>query len=71
MDLIAEGPSGEIAGVEVKLANAISEHDVQHLLWLRKQIPEQDPLLMVLNTGTQAYRRPDGIYVIPLALLGA
>ncbi|MDE1558362.1 MULTISPECIES: ATP-binding protein [Actinotignum] len=71
VDLIAEGPSGEIAGVEVKLANAISEHDVQHLLWLRKQIPEHDPLLMVLNTGAQAYRRPDGIYVIPLALLGA
>lgn len=71
VDLIVEGAGGEIAGVEVKLANAIDDHDVRHLRWLRERLPGHEPLLMVLNTGTQAYRRPDGIYVIPLALLGA
>lgn len=71
VDLIVEGSGGEIAGIEVKLANAIGDHDVRHLRWLREQLPGREPLLVVLNTGTQAYRRPDGIYVIPLALLGA
>ncbi|WP_297590635.1 ATP-binding protein [uncultured Mobiluncus sp.] len=71
VDIILEGANGEIAGLEVKLASAIDDQDVKHLHWLRSQLPGQNPLLAVINTGTQAYRRPDGIYVIPLALLEA
>ena len=56
-------------GIEVKLAASVTDVDVRHLRWLRKRVPEVIEL-MVLTTGTHAFRRPDGIAVVPLALLG-
>jgi hypothetical protein len=44
--------------------------DMRHLLWLRDQLPDRVVDLMVVTTGATAYRRPDGVAVVPLALLG-
>lgn len=71
IDLLIEGVDGQLVGAEVKLAPQVSSADVKHLLWLRDQLPDQVVDLMVLTTGTTAYRRSDGIAVVPLALLGA
>ncbi|WP_375003751.1 hypothetical protein [Aeromicrobium sp. CTD01-1L150] len=70
VDLIVEGADGQVLGIEVKLAAAIHDSDVRHLLWLRDQLPEQTVDLMMITTGRQAYRRSDGVAVVPLALLG-
>lgn len=70
VDLIVQGVDGQVLGVEVKLAFAVSEADVRHLAWLREQIPDRIADLVVITTGTTAYRRRDGIAVVPLALLG-
>lgn len=70
IDLILEGPDGQILGVEVKLAPSVTDADVRHLLWLRSQHADVVDLI-VITTGTRAYRRRDGVAVIPLALLGA
>lgn len=70
VDLIVEGVDGQVVGCEVKLAPSVSPADVRHLLWLRDQIPDRIADLVVVTTGTTAYRRPDGIAVVPLALLG-
>jgi predicted AAA+ superfamily ATPase len=70
VDLVVEGGDGRIVGVEVKLAPAVSEADVRHLLWLRDQFPDRVVDLMVVTTGATAYRRSDGVAVVPLALLG-
>ncbi|MDO5495690.1 MAG: DUF4143 domain-containing protein [bacterium] len=70
VDLIVEGPEGQILALEVKLAPSVTDHDVRHLRWLRDQIPERVADLAVITTGTHAYRRRDGVAVIPLALLG-
>jgi hypothetical protein len=43
---------------------------VKHLAWLRERIGDQLLDAAVLTTGERAYRRADGIAVIPLALLG-
>jgi uncharacterized protein len=43
---------------------------VQHLLWLREQIGDDLLDSLVIHTGPQAYRRQDGIAVVPAALLG-
>jgi hypothetical protein len=40
------------------------------LVWLRERLKDQLVDAAVLTTGPFAYRRPDGIAVIPLALLG-
>ncbi|WP_368660619.1 ATP-binding protein [Corynebacterium sp.] len=71
IDLIVQGAEGQILGIEVKLAPSVTDADVRHLLWLRKQIPDRVVDLVVVTTGTHAYRRPDGVAVVPLALLGA
>ena len=71
IDLIVEGPEGQILAIEVKLAAAVSDADVRHLRWLRDTIPDRVVDLAVVTTGTTAYRRADGIAVVPLALLGA
>ncbi|HCG56882.1 MULTISPECIES: DUF4143 domain-containing protein [Brevibacterium] len=70
VDLIVEGVDGAIVGIEVKLAADVSDSDVKHLHWLREQIPDRVADLVVVTTGTTAYRRKDGIAVVPLALLG-
>jgi hypothetical protein len=44
--------------------------DVKHLLWLQRKLEENAVDMVVLSTGPRAYRRPDGVAVIPLALLG-
>jgi hypothetical protein len=43
---------------------------VRHLLWLRERLPDLVADLVVVTTGTTAYRRRDGVAVVPLALLG-
>lgn len=70
VDLVVEGVDGAIVGIEVKLAADVSDSDVKHLRWLREQVPDRVTNLVVVTTGTTAYRRNDGIAVVPLALLG-
>lgn len=70
IDLIAETRDGRIVAIEVKLAASVTDPDVQHLVWLRSRLPEDVADLVILTTGTTAYRRRDGVAVIPLALLG-
>ncbi len=71
VDLIVERHDGRIVALEVKLAADIDNRGVRHLHWLREQYGERVSDLVVLTTGRHAYRRPDGIAVVPLGLLGA
>lgn len=70
VDLIVARDDGRVVALEVKLSPSVDDRDVAHLRWLREQL--QDDLLdaAVITTGRAAYRRPDGIAVIPAALLG-
>lgn len=70
VDLIVEGRDGQIVGIEVKLSREVRDDDVRHLVWLREQCADVVDLV-VLTTGPRAYRRMDGVAVVPLALLGA
>jgi uncharacterized protein len=69
VDFIVEGDQGVLA-VEVKLSSTVDDADVRHLVWLREQLGDDCVGLVVTHTGPEAYRRSDGIAVIPLALLG-
>jgi hypothetical protein len=59
-----------VVGFEVKLSETVDDNDVKHLLWLRDKLGDEMLDGVVLTTGKVAYRRPDGIGVVPLALLG-
>lgn len=70
VDLIVEARDGGVIGIEVKLTADIVDSDVRHLLWLREKLPDEVVDLVVISAGKHAYRRPDGVAVVPLALLG-
>ena len=70
IDLIIERRDGRIVACETKLASAIADDDVKHLLWLQDRLGADLLDALVVTTGPEAYRRSDGIAVVPAALLG-
>ena len=70
IDLIVERPDHSILAIEVKLSSSIDDKDVRHLHWLHRELGDRVVDRVIVNTGPAAYRRPDGVAVIPLALLG-
>jgi predicted AAA+ superfamily ATPase len=69
VDLIVERGQSVVA-IEVKLGQVVNDRDVRHLLWLREKLGDELADAVVVSTGREAYRRKDGIAVVPLALLG-
>ncbi len=70
VDLIVERGDQRVVAVEVKLSTTVDDYDVRHLVWLRDQLDDDFLDGVVVSTGPYAYRRRDGIAVVPLALLG-
>ncbi len=70
VDLIVVRGDGRVVALEVKLSATIEERDVRHLRWLHGQLGDDLLDAIVLTTGPSAYRRADGIGVVPLGLLG-
>jgi len=69
VDLIIERGDGRVVALEVKLAATVGEEDTRHLRWLANTIGDDLLDAAIITTGTEAYRRSDGIAVIPAALL--
>jgi uncharacterized protein len=69
VDLIVERADGGVVAMEVKLARSVSG-DAKHLTWLKEKLGDRVLDQVILTTGPEAYRREDGIAVVPLALLG-
>ena len=71
VDLIVERDDGRVVAMEVKLSPSVGETDVKQLRWLRERLGDHLLDAVVITTGRHAYRRADGIAVVPAALLGA
>ncbi|WP_433302147.1 ATP-binding protein [Actinoplanes sp. CA-030573] len=70
VDLMVQHADGRVLGIEVKLADRVEDADTRHLRWLRDRIGEDLIDSVVIYAGGRAYRRRDGVAVVPLALLG-
>ncbi len=70
VDLIVQRRDQRVVALEVKLDGVPGSGAVRHLLWLREQLGDDLLDAAVITAGTHAYRRPDGIAVIPAVLLG-
>jgi predicted AAA+ superfamily ATPase len=70
VDLIVERADGGVVAIECKLGRTADDSAVRHLKWLSDQIGDQLLDAVVVTTGEEAYRRSDGIAVVPAALLG-
>lgn len=78
VDAIVES-QGRWAGIEIKLSETKVDEAAKNLLALHKKVAENpashnaEPafLAVVVGKGSLAYKRTDGVYVIPIALMGA
>jgi predicted AAA+ superfamily ATPase len=70
IDMVVVRSDERVVCVEVKLSQTVEDRDVRHLHWMRAQLGDDYIDGVVLNTGPNAYRRSDGVAVVPLALLG-
>ena len=70
MDFIVVGQGGRVVALEAKLGNTVRPEHVSHLKWLKEKLGDRLLDAVVVNTGSDAYRRKDGIGVVPLSLLG-
>lgn len=60
-----------ILAIEAKMTAIVQDSAVSNLVWLKKRLGKDLLDAVVVYTGQVAYRRPDGIAVVPAALLGA
>jgi predicted AAA+ superfamily ATPase len=70
VDLVVEREDGRVVAIEIKLASTPDERAGAHLRWLAREIGDGLLDAMIVTTGPEAYRRSDGIAVVPAALLG-
>jgi hypothetical protein len=70
VDLIVERADGRVIAIQVKLARNAADGDARHLHWLAERIGDELLDALIVTTGAEAYRRPDGVGVVPAALLG-
>lgn len=64
------GRGQKTIGIEVKMKRAITDDDCSHLHWLDRQLGAKLTARIVLYAGRYAYRRSDGIAIVPLSLFG-
>ncbi len=70
VDMIVERGDHRVVAMEVKLGTTIDDDDVKHLLWLKDKLGDDILDTVIIYTGTMAYRRKDGVAVVPAAILG-
>lgn len=70
VDAIVRRADGRVVAVEVKMGRTVSDEDVKHLRWLGQRVGDGVLDGVIVTTGPAAYRRPDGIAVVPASLLG-
>ncbi len=71
VDLVVARADGRFVAIEVKLSATVNDNDVAHLRWLAERTGPDLLDAAVIHTGPGAYRRADGIAVVPAALLTA
>lgn len=78
-DAIIERADGSWAALEIKMSMDKVDEGAKTLTRVRNKVcgnerarvPEPAFMAVITGTGEAAYRRPDGVYVIPVRALGA
>jgi len=69
IDLIIERDR-KLVIIEIKMGASVDNEDVRHLNWFEEKLGDRVKEKIILTTGDRAYRRQDGVLVIPAALFG-
>ncbi|MCB1273311.1 MAG: ATP-binding protein [Leucobacter sp.] len=74
VDVVLETPDGRWAGIEIKLGEGAVDAAAASLLHFARKIDKErhgEPAALVVVTGGRfAYKRPDGVLVVPITALG-
>lgn len=70
VDVVVVRADQRVVALEVKMAATVGDRDVGHLHRLAARLGADMLDAVVVTTGRDAYRRRDGIAVVPAALLG-
>ncbi|MFV0435324.1 MAG: ATP-binding protein [Leucobacter sp.] len=74
VDVIIELPDGTWAAVEIKLGEGATDAAAESLLHFASKVDIEKQgkptALIVINGGRFSYRRPDGVAVVPISVLG-
>ena len=66
VDLVAETLDGTVVGFEIKAGREVDTKALGGLIALRDNLGDQFRAGYLLNTGSEAYRIDDNIYVCPV-----
>lgn len=69
-DVIVDRGDGGVVAFEIKLAGTADARATRHLSWLQREIGDELLDAVLITAGGEAFRRQDGIAVVPAALLG-
>lgn len=69
VDVIAERPSGEVVGIEVKASATVRPRDFSGLAHMRERIGDRLAAGIVLYAGAQTLPYGDGFWAVPLQAL--
>lgn len=70
IDIVVEGDDGSWVAVEVKLGSRAVDSAAANLLRVTSKIARQPAAIIVVVPAGVAYRRSDGVFVVPLTTLG-
>ncbi len=74
IDAVVELPNGRWAAFEFKLGESQADTAAESLLYMASKVDTErhgEPIALVVVTGGRfAYRRPDGVLVVPITALG-
>ncbi len=70
IDLIVARADQRVVAIEVKLGRTVTDDDTRTLRWLQQRLGADLLDAIVINTRPEAYRRKDGVGVVPASLMG-
>ena len=69
IDLVLESASGQIVGIEIKAASAVTAKTARHLAWLRDELGSSFVRGLVLHTGPMTFPLGEKLLAMPIARL--
>lgn len=69
VDILLEGPGGQLVAIEVKASAAPDLEMAKHLCWLRDALPDRFTLGVVFHTGPYAFVLDDRIWALPISTI--
>jgi uncharacterized protein len=67
VDLIIEGPSGDLIAIEIKSSLTVTDDDAKHLRWMMKEYPDKVKTAVVFYAGKYPLVLKEGVMALPIS----